>query len=171
MTPRIFLILFLFSSQLHADSVLLESVVQMTSTADYIAIVDFQDAERGTFMGLGKYPEQKDKKPKKFFRRVSLRVVDALKGKLPQEIQVYDQSGHWDALFQNHQNQSDSTHGRYLIFLTGDKSFLTGANGWASTARIAGDMIEWTDLPSAPDVRMVPLDNVLNRLKKQIERK
>ncbi len=169
MIPRILLILCLISSWLYADSVILKPAEEMINTADYIAIVEVQSVESGIFKGQGNYPREKETTTRKFLRRISVRVVENMKGGLPQEIKIHDNSGLWHAMFQNHQDRSKSDSGRYLIFLTGDQDFLIGANGWASTARIEGEKIEWTDSPSAPEIRMEPLNPVLNQIKEQIE--
>jgi len=164
-----FITLVFLAPHLHADSVLLETESEMIVSADYVAVVEFQKAERGVFKGSASYPKQKESETKQFSRRVTVRVISNLKGKLPEEIQVYDRSGHWDALFQNHLDQSKSDSGRFLIFLVGDVHFLTGANGWASTSRIANEQIERTEKSNSPKFQMVKLDEVLERVRKQIE--
>ncbi len=165
------MLLALTALNLRADSVILESVPEMVRNADFIAVVEFQSAERGVFKGMAAYPKQKEKVMKRFSRRISSRVVETLKGQLPEEIQIYDRSGFWDALFQNHMDQVKSDAGRYLIFLTGDLNFLTGSNGWASTFRIANEEIEWTENPNAPEFKMANLKEVPDRVRKQIETK
>jgi hypothetical protein len=98
-------------------------------------------------------------------------VIENLKGKLPEQIQIYDCSGFWDALFQNHIDRENSNSGRYLIFLTGDADFLTGSNGWASTGRISGEEIEWSENANSPNFQMVNFKEMLDRIRKQIETK
>jgi len=166
-----FVILLLLTSNLRADSVIMATEPEMVASADYIAVVEFQSAERGAFKGPAAYLKQKELVTRRFSRRVSARVIDNLKGKLPEEIQIYDWSGRWDALFQNHLDRSKSDSGRYLIFLAGNVDFLTGANGWASTSRITNEQIEWSIKPNFSDFKLMKLDEVLDRIQKQIEAK
>ncbi len=165
------ILLALTAPNLRADSVIMESEPEMIASAEFIAIVEFQSAERGVFKGRAAYPKQKEKVMKRFSRCVSAHVIENLKGELPEKIQIYDRSGFWDALFQNHMDQAKSDSCRYLIFLTGGVDFLTGSNGWASTSRIADEKIEWTENPNSPEFQMVNLKEVLARVRKQIETK
>ena len=172
MKSLVFAMLFaLIALNLRADSVILESVPEMVRNADFIAIAEFQSAEHGVFKGMAAYPKQKEKMMKRFSRCVSARVIEILKGKLPEQIQIYDYSGHWDALFQNHIDRENSNSGRYLIFLTGEVDFLTGSNGWASTGRISGEEIEWSENANSPKFQMINFKEILDRIRKQIEAK
>lgn len=163
------ILLTLIAPNLRADSVILKSEPEMVASADFIAIIEFQSVERGVFKGTASYPKQREKVMKRCFRRVSARVIENLKGEMPGEIQIYDSSGFWDALFQSHLDQAKSDSGRYLIFLTGNVDFLTGSNGWASTSRIASEEIEWTENPNSPKFQMVNLKSVLDRVREQIK--
>jgi hypothetical protein len=161
---------FLAASLLRADTVLMASAVEMQDLADHIAIVEFQKAEPGTFKGPLRYPKQKDEITKRFHRRITARVIETLKGKLPGEIQIHDTSGLRDGLFQNHEDNAASPSGRYLVFLNGNPTFLTGSNGWASTYRIIGDEVEWCEVPESPKFQKVKLGEVVDRIRKQAAR-
>lgn len=163
------ILLALILPNLCADSVLLKSNAEMIAGADFISIVEFQSETRGIFKGQAAYPRQKERIMKRFSRCVSARVIENLKGKLPEQIQIYDGSGRWDALFQNHIDRENSNSGRYLIFLTGDVDFLTGANGGASTGRISGEEIEWRENANSPKFQMINFKEILDRIRKQIE--
>ncbi|HEX8309946.1 MAG TPA: hypothetical protein VF614_01435 [Chthoniobacteraceae bacterium] len=158
----------LISPNVRADTVLLASGPEMLAGADFIAIIEFRSAKQGVFKGPAAYPKQEKRVVKQFSRCVSARVIENLKGELPEQVQIHDCSGFWDALFQNHGNHENADSGRYLIFLSGDVNFLTGSNGWASTARISGEEIEWNENPNSPKFQMVNLKEMLDRVRKGI---
>lgn len=166
MITRIFICCLLFAWSVHADSVALLPVDDMIARADYIAIVEYFGSVRGDFRGSSPYPGESSSR--RFSRQNTVRIIENIKGDLSGKIKIYDGSGHWDALFQNHQDYTKTPTGRYLVFLKGDVGFLTGVHGWASTARIDGTHVDWTeDQPHAR--RMVPLNDVLIRVRMKLQ--
>lgn len=165
MRGRIFIAFILPALPVYADSVALLSADAMIDRADYIAIVEYLGAARGDFKGPSPCPDKN--RSGKFSRQNTVRVVESIKGDLSGEIQIYDKSGRWDVLFQDHQDYTKPPAGRYLVFLKGDGGFLTGVHGWASTAKIEGTHIDWTE--GQPRARqMVPLEDILTRVKAKL---
>ena len=162
MMSRGFIVLLLLTLPIYADSVVQISADDMIKRSDYIAVIEYLGATSGAFRGPSAYPGAKGSA--RFSRQSTVRVIDSVKGDLSGDIQIYDGSGLWDALFQNHQDYTRKPEGRYLVFLKGEPTFLTGVYGWVSTARIDGTNIDWTE--GQPRVRqMVPLEDILTRVR------
>jgi len=162
MSTPVFVVLLFLAFPIYADSIIQLSADELIKRADYIAIVEYLGAVRGDFRGPSPYPGEK--RTRRFSRQSTVRVIESMKGNLSGEIQIYDGSGFWDALFQNHQDNTKPPAGRYLVFLKGDTGFLTGVHGWVSTARIDGTHIDWGE--GHPSVRqMIPLDDVLMQVR------
>jgi hypothetical protein len=162
MMSRVFILFLMFALPIYADSVALISADDMIRRSDYIAIVEYLGATSGVFRGPS--TDYGAKGFARFSRQSTVKVIDNVKGDLSGEIQIYDGSGRWDALFQNHQDWTKQPKGKYLVFLKGKPNFLTGVYGLVSTAQIDGTNIDWTE--GQPRVRqMVPLEDILTRVR------
>ena len=163
---RVFIAFLLLALPIYADSVALISAEDMIKRSDYIAIVEYLGATSGDFRGPSAYPGTKGSA--RFSRQSTVRVIESVKGDLSGDIQIFDGSGRWDALFQNHQDYTKPPEGRYLVFLKGKPDFLTGVYGPMSTARIDGTHIDWTE-GKPPDRQMVPLEDILSRVRAKLK--
>jgi len=163
---RVFIVFLLLALPIYADSVVLISADEMIKRSDYIAIVEYLGATSGVFRGPSPYPGEK--RSARFSRQSTVRVIEGVKGDLSGDIQIYDGSGRWDALFQNHQDYTKPPVGRYLVFLKGEPDFLTGVYGPNSTARIDGIHIDWTEC-KPPARQMVPLEDILSRVRAKLK--
>ena len=163
---RIFIAFQLLALPIYADSVILISADEMIKRSEYIAIVEYLSATSGAFRGPSAYPSAKGSAG--FSRQSTVRIIEGVKGDLSGDIQIYDGSGRWDALFQNHQDYTKPPEGKYLVFLKGKPDFLTGVYGPMSTARIDGTHIDWTE-GKPPDRQMLLLEDILSRVRAKLK--
>jgi len=166
MMSRVFIVFLLLALPIYADSVVLISADEMIKRSDYIAIVEYLGATSGDFRGPSAYPGAKGSA--RFSRQSTVRVIESVKGDLSGDIQIFDGSGRWDALF-HHQDYTKPPEGRYLVFLKGKPDFLTGVYGPVSTARIDGTRIDWTE-GKPPDRQIVPLEDILTRVRQRLQK-
>jgi hypothetical protein len=157
----ILVISFIFTN---AASAIADTVVELTADemirkAAFIAVVDIDQSESGKFKGEIIYPYgEKANRPGGFSRRTSARTITSIKGSVPSTFFIYDRSGRWDVLFQQ-------GPGRYIVFLRGDRPFLTGVNGWFSSRLIKDDQVEWAEFASPSQFKKVSLGAIIAQIK------
>lgn len=138
-----------------ADSIALSDSNAMIQNASIIAVVEASVAETGTFKGVVRDANQG--KTKVFQERTAVRLIQSIKGTAPEDFFVYHTSGRGaDSLFRQ-------GGGKYLVFLGGDKTFLTGVNARFSTLPITDSNVEWGISPI--ELTRAPLDTVVAQIK------